>query len=141
MGERYFSKGGRYILDAGSGPLIDEAVVAFGDRFERFICTDLSTRALSAARAKLGERGIYLKSDITNLPIEDGVVDAITCNHVIYQLPLAYGATSASHSAYHVEIPNVGYYGFEQDRTNTVDGWGVITTPGGSFDVLRVKTT
>lgn len=88
LGERYFSKGGRYILDAGSGPLIDEEVVAFGDRFERFICTDLSTRALSAARAKLGERGIYLKSDITNLPIEDGVVDAITCNHVIYQLPL-----------------------------------------------------
>ena len=60
---------------------------------------------------------------------------------VIYQLPLAYGATSASHSAYHVEIPNVGYYGFDQDRTNAVDGWGVITTPGGTFDVLRVKTT
>ena len=60
---------------------------------------------------------------------------------VIYELPLTYGGTSASHSAYHVDIPNVGYYGFEQDRMNTVDGWGVITTPGGTFDVLRVKTT
>ncbi|MBL0044028.1 MAG: T9SS type A sorting domain-containing protein [Flavobacteriales bacterium] len=60
---------------------------------------------------------------------------------VIYELPLDFGDASASHSAYHIEIPNVGYYGFEQDRTNEVDGWGAITTPGGVFDVLRVKTT
>ncbi len=60
---------------------------------------------------------------------------------VIYELPLAYGNTSASHSSYHIDIPNVGYYGFQQDRANEVDGWGVITTPGGEFDVLRVKTT
>lgn len=60
---------------------------------------------------------------------------------VIYQLPLQFGASSSSHSSYHVDIPNVGYYGFQQDRANTVDGWGAITTPGGSWDVLRVKTT
>ena len=59
----------------------------------------------------------------------------------IYRLPLSFGNTSSSHSSYHIDIPNVGYYGFEQDRTNIVDGWGVITTPGGVFDVLRVKTT
>jgi len=88
LGERYFSGGGKYILDAGSGPLIDDEVVRFGDSFERFICTDLSARALEGARKKLGDRGIYLQSDITNLPIADNVVDAITCNHVIYQLPL-----------------------------------------------------
>lgn len=59
----------------------------------------------------------------------------------IYKLPLNYGNTSSSHSRYHIDVPNVGYYGFEQDRTNNVDGWGVITTPGGVFEVLRVKTT
>ncbi|MDZ4691922.1 class I SAM-dependent methyltransferase [Terricaulis sp.] len=94
LGERYFSGGGKYILDAGCGPLVDEEVVAFGDRFERFICTDLSTRALNVAREKLGDRGIYLKCDITNMPIQDGVVDAITCNHVIYQLPLEMQAAA-----------------------------------------------
>lgn len=104
LGERYFSGGGKYILDAGSGPLIDEDVVAFGDRFERFICTDLSTRALNAARDKLGDRGIYLKCDITNMPIEDGVVDAITCNHVIYQLPMDMQA-SAFRELYRVLKP------------------------------------
>ncbi|MEO8591560.1 MAG: T9SS type A sorting domain-containing protein [Flavobacteriales bacterium] len=60
---------------------------------------------------------------------------------VIYELPLVYADASASHSAYHIDIPNVGYYGFDQDRANEVDGWGAITTPGGVFDVLRVKTT
>lgn len=60
---------------------------------------------------------------------------------VIYELPLTFGDTSDSHSSYHVEIPNAGYYGFEQDRENVVDGWGAISTPGGSWDVLRVKTT
>ena len=60
---------------------------------------------------------------------------------VIYELPLDYGDASASHSSYHVDIPNVGYYGYQQDRENIVDGWGGITTPGGTWDVLRVKTT
>ncbi len=30
----------------------------------------------------------YLQADITKLPIQDNVMDAVTCNHVIYQLPL-----------------------------------------------------
>lgn len=60
---------------------------------------------------------------------------------VIYELPMTYGDVSSSTSSYSVDIPNVGYYGFEQDRVNEVDGWGAITTPGGVFDVIRVKTT
>lgn len=59
----------------------------------------------------------------------------------IYQLPIHFGDADVSHSSYHIEIPNVGYYGFQQDRANEVDGWGAITTPGGTWDVLRVKTT
>lgn len=87
LGDRYFSGGGRYILDAGSGPLIDDDVRAFCDRFDTHICVDLSARALRLARAKLGARGLCLQADLTNLPLRDGVVDAVTCNHVLYQLP------------------------------------------------------
>lgn len=60
---------------------------------------------------------------------------------VIYELPLQFGDNSADFSSYNLDIPGLGYYGFSQDRTNEVDGWGAITTPAGSFDVLRVKTT
>ena len=38
-------------------------------------------------------------------------------------LPLQFGNTSSSHSSYHIEGLMWGYYGFEQDRTNVVDGW------------------
>lgn len=60
---------------------------------------------------------------------------------VIYELPLNYGDASVSNSAWNVSLPTLAYYGYQQTRTNEVDGWGTITTPAGSFDALRVKTT
>jgi SAM-dependent methyltransferase len=83
----HFQRGGKYILDAGSGPIAHEEYLEWGARFERRICVDLSAGALQVARSKLGERGVYLQADLTSLPIETGSVDAVTCNHVIYQIP------------------------------------------------------
>lgn len=60
---------------------------------------------------------------------------------VIYELPLDYGDASVSNSAWNVSLPTLAYYGYQQTRTNEVDGWGTINTPAGSFDALRVKTT
>ncbi|HMQ76020.1 MAG TPA: hypothetical protein PKE21_08900 [Flavobacteriales bacterium] len=60
---------------------------------------------------------------------------------VIYELPLNYGDASVSNSAWNVSLPTLAYYGYQQTRSNEVDGWGTITTPAGSFDALRVKTT
>ncbi len=84
---KYFSKGGKYLLDAGCGALPHDELLAYGANFEQRICVDLSASALRAARAKLGDRGVYVQGDITNLPLKTGSVDAVTCNHVIYQLP------------------------------------------------------
>lgn len=60
---------------------------------------------------------------------------------VIYQLPLNFGNTSTSNSAYDVDVPELAYYGYRQVRNNVVDGWGTVNTPAGSFNALRVKTT
>ncbi len=60
---------------------------------------------------------------------------------VIYELPLNYGDVSTSQSAWNVSLPTLAYYGYQQTRGNEVDGWGSITTPAGTFDALRVKTT
>jgi hypothetical protein len=60
---------------------------------------------------------------------------------VIYELPLQAGDQGTSNSSYSISIPGQAYYAYEQTRTNVVDGWGVITTPMGSFDALRVLTT
>lgn len=83
----HFQRGGQYLLDAGSGPIAHEEYLEWGAHFERRVCIDLSAGALQVARSKLGERGVYLQADLTSLPIQTGSVDAVTCNHVIYQIP------------------------------------------------------
>lgn len=68
-------------------------------------------------------------------------VPIIYTNHdEIYSLPIDFTDTDSSFSSYNLSIPTLAYYGYEQSRTNVADGWGVITTPSGTFDALRVKT-
>jgi ubiquinone/menaquinone biosynthesis C-methylase UbiE len=86
--KRHFALGGKYLLDAGSGPIPHPELVEFGENFETRVCVDLSRQALEIARRKLGDRGVYLVGDLTNLPLQDDCVDSITCNHVIYQIPV-----------------------------------------------------
>jgi SAM-dependent methyltransferase len=84
--QKYFAAGGRYLLDAGSGPIQHDEVLGYGANFETRVCVDLSPKALLAARSRLGDRGVYLEGDLTSLPINSNSMDAVTCNHVIYQI-------------------------------------------------------
>ena len=81
------STGGRFLLDAGSGAIPLPEYLEFHQRYERGVCVDLSLRALEEAKKKLGDRGIYVVGDLTNLPIDDGVVDAAVSLHLIYHIP------------------------------------------------------
>src|SRR5690606_22516441 len=58
----------------------------------------------------------------------------------IYELPMDYGVNYTDSFAFNISIPGIGYYGQSGRHVDTVDGWGNITTPYGSFDVLRVKS-
>lgn len=84
---RHFERGGDLLLDAGSGAIPHQELLDYSSRYERRVCVDLAPSALRAAKAKLGKRGICVQGDITNLPIETGTMDAVTCNHVIYLIP------------------------------------------------------
>ena len=64
----------------------------------------------------------------------------MTHNDVIYNFPMNYGNEDSSFSDYSVNVPQLGAYVHKQQRYNTVDGWGSLTIPFGTFDVLRVKT-
>lgn len=85
--KKHFTKGGQFLLDAGCGPIAHDELLGYGEGFLQRICVDLSVAALSEAQRKLGDRGIYMQGDLTNLPVETGSVDAAMCYHVIYQLP------------------------------------------------------
>ncbi len=58
----------------------------------------------------------------------------------IYHFPMDYGDVDSSFSGLSFEFPNVGYIKIEKKRVNTVDGWGTLITPYGTFEVLRLKS-
>ncbi|MDY0343810.1 MAG: T9SS type A sorting domain-containing protein [Lentimicrobium sp.] len=61
---------------------------------------------------------------------------------LLYNFPLTTNAPKdSSLSVYSIEFPGLGYFSIERKRVNEVDGWGRITTPLGTFDVLRMKST
>ncbi len=60
---------------------------------------------------------------------------------VIYEFPLNFGNTNTSTSSFNYDFPQGNdYYGRTTERTNTVDGWGTLTTPFGTFQTLRVRS-
>jgi ubiquinone/menaquinone biosynthesis C-methylase UbiE/uncharacterized protein YbaR (Trm112 family) len=84
---RYLQQGGKYILDVASGGIPQPEYLQYSEAFEKRICIDLSFVALQQARKKLGNRGIYILGDITNLPLRDDVCDAVMSLHTIYHVP------------------------------------------------------
>jgi ubiquinone/menaquinone biosynthesis C-methylase UbiE len=68
------------------------------------ICVDISFAALRAARRQLGEHGIYVLGDITNLPLRDNAVDGCVSLHTIYHVPASEQA-QAFHELHRVLKP------------------------------------
>ena len=84
---KYLQQGGKYILDVASGAIPQPEYLQYSEAFEKRICMDLSFVALQQARKQLGDRGIYILGDITNLPLRDNVCDAVISLHTIYHVP------------------------------------------------------
>jgi len=80
---------GRYILDAGSGPIQYPEYLEYSRGFEYRVCLDISSLALKEARKRLGERGLYVVGDIAHLPFKDGGFDALVSLHAVHHLPLS----------------------------------------------------
>ncbi|MEO6166789.1 MAG: T9SS type A sorting domain-containing protein [Chitinophagales bacterium] len=57
---------------------------------------------------------------------------------MIYHFPLQYGAMDSSQSDFSLGLTGVGYVSQQRKRVNTVDGWGTVLTPVGTFEALRV---
>lgn len=72
---------------------------------------------------------------VNDIPIP-GTTDPIDD---VYALPVNYQDTHASFSEWEVEVPTLGYYRLQQNRTYEVDGWGSLTTPAGTYSTLRLR--
>ncbi|MEO8068667.1 MAG: T9SS type A sorting domain-containing protein [Flavobacteriales bacterium] len=75
-------------------------------------------------------------SNINGLPAS---IQRLPVDHV-YEFPLDFNNTSSSFSTWQVEVPGLLFFRQEQQRDNTVDGWGTLYLPTDTFQVLRVMS-
>jgi SAM-dependent methyltransferase len=108
--------GGQYLLDVASGAIPHAEYLEFSRGYKIRICVDFSIRALREARAKLGEDGLYLLSDITRLPLASDIVDTVISLHTIYHVP-------------------------KTEQTNAVDELVRVTKSGGRIIIVYTWAT
>src|SRR5512142_3148402 len=72
---RHLARRGRFLLDAGSGPVQWPEYLTYSKDFDYRVCVDISITALRQARTTLGQRGLYVVADIANLPFAPDVFD------------------------------------------------------------------
>lgn len=59
---------------------------------------------------------------------------------VLYSFPCTMGTSWNSHAASSANLPGLGYYSTDRQRSSVVDGWGTLITPYGSYQTIRVKS-
>ena len=59
---------------------------------------------------------------------------------ILFDFPVNYGNMYSSNAFFELDVPDLGFVGRSKERNNTVDGWGTLITPYGSFETLRIKS-
>jgi ubiquinone/menaquinone biosynthesis C-methylase UbiE/uncharacterized protein YbaR (Trm112 family) len=84
---KYLPSSGDYLLDVASGPVQYDEYLKYSEQYRYRVCVDLSFLALVEARRRLGDKGIYVLGDVTNLPFSDDSFDGVVSLHTIYHVP------------------------------------------------------
>jgi SAM-dependent methyltransferase len=89
---RHLKPSGRFMLDAGSGPIQYPEYLTYSQGYAARVCVDISEVALVEARQLIGDRasgghGLFVVADIANLPFAPGIFDGAVTLHTIHHLP------------------------------------------------------
>lgn len=84
---RHLAPEGKYLLDAGSGPVQYPEYLTYSQNYQYRVCADLSLTALKAARERVGDHGLYVVADVAYLPFTADVFDCAVSLHTIHHLP------------------------------------------------------
>lgn len=87
--KRHLAPSGEILLDAGSGPVQWPEYLTYSEDYKYRLCADISITALKEARARLGEKGLFVVADIANLPFKPDAFDGVVSMHAIHHLPLS----------------------------------------------------
>jgi len=81
------NQGGEFIVDVASGPIQYDKYIEYHKNFDKRVCVDFSISALKQAKKKIGDKGIYVLGDITNMPFLDNSMDSVISLHTVYHVP------------------------------------------------------
>jgi len=84
---RFLQPSGRYLLDAGSGPIQYPEYLSYSQNYTYRVCLDISIVALEEARKRIAGRGLFVVADVANLPFKPDVFDGIVSLHTLHHLP------------------------------------------------------
>ncbi|MEN4043147.1 MAG: class I SAM-dependent methyltransferase [Anaerolineaceae bacterium] len=83
---RHLNRGGKYLMDAGSGPIQYAEYLTYSQTYRYRVCLDLSIVALQEARRRIGEHGLYVVADVANLPFKPESFEGIVSLHTLHHL-------------------------------------------------------
>lgn len=78
---------GRYLLDAGCGPIQYPEYLEYSKCYQFRVCADISFIALLQARQRIGEHGLYVQCDVAYLPFKSESFDGEVSLHTLHHLP------------------------------------------------------
>lgn len=93
---RHLERPGKYLLDAGSGPIQYPVYLTYMVGYQYRVCADISIVALQEARNRIGEMGLFVVADVARLPFKGDAFGGVVSLHTLHHLPLveqkkAYG--------------------------------------------------
>jgi len=84
---RHVPASGRFLLDAGSGPIQYPEYLEYSRGYRYRVCLDLSRRALVEARRRVGSHGLYVVGDLAALPFRAHGFEGVVSLHALHHLP------------------------------------------------------
>lgn len=84
---RYLKKTGKFLLDAGSGPIQYPEYLEYSSGYQYRVCLDISILALDEARERIGCHGLFVVGDAANLPFKPEAFDGVVSLHTVHHLP------------------------------------------------------
>ncbi len=84
---RHLNQHGRFLLDAGSGPIQYPEYLEYSKGYAYRVCADISMVALQEARKCIGEHGLFVVCDVAHLPFKPDCFDGEVSLHTLHHLP------------------------------------------------------
>jgi len=84
---RYLKPTGKFLLDAGSGPIQYPEYLTYSKGYQYRVCLDISIVALEEARDRIdNSHGLFIVADVVNLPFKDEIFEGIVSMHTLHHL-------------------------------------------------------